>query len=113
MPRVRQRLTGNKLPADFAELVRMHPPRAIRDEADYDNTQEVVDLLTSIPRLTKGQSEYLETLSVLMEAYEAAHHLIDTPDLAPLEALKFLMGEAGLTVNDVGQIIGSQSAASM
>jgi hypothetical protein len=68
MPRTRTKLS--KLPADFEGLVWLHPPRVILDEVAYDNTQEVVDVLTSISKLTAGQGEYLETLSVLMESYE-------------------------------------------
>ena len=91
MPRTHERLTAKSLPAAFEELVRLHPPRVIHDEAGYGNTQEIVDALTGIPRLSKGQSEYLETLGVLMEAYEQEHHAIDVSKLSALEMLKFLM----------------------
>ncbi len=63
----------------------MHPPRVIHDESDFVNTQEIMDALTSIPILPEGQGEYLETLSVLVEAYEREHHRIDTSTLPPLE----------------------------
>ena len=113
MPRKQAKIRRRHLPSAFAELVRLHPPRVIHDETDYDNTQEIVDALTSIPHLSRGQSDYLETLSVLMEAYEEEHHAIDTSELTPLEMLKFLMEQHAMTSGDLGKLIGSASLASM
>jgi HTH-type transcriptional regulator/antitoxin HigA len=91
----------------------MHPPRVLHDESDFANTQEIVDALTSIPILSAGQREYLETLTVLMEAYEDEHHRIDTSSLSPVEMLKFLMDQHDMTAADLGKLIGSPSLASM
>src|SRR5262249_6124082 len=76
------------LPRTFEELVRMHPPRAIHAEAEYEAVQEVIDRLTSLADLTQGQEEYLDTLTVLFEAYEKEHHAIETADLKPIDVLK-------------------------
>lgn len=69
-----------KFPISFDDLLRLHPPRAIHDEMSYRETQQIVDNLTSIPNLSEGQSAYLETLSILMEAYEDKHHPILSPE---------------------------------
>ena len=69
------------LPAHFIDLVRLFPPQAIHDEVGYSNTQEMIDRLTSLPRLTAGQAEYLETLTILFEAYEKEHERIETSHL--------------------------------
>lgn len=69
-------VSKDKLPGRFEDLVKMMPPRAIQDEVQYDNTIEVLDRLTSLPRMTQGQNQYLETLSVLVEAYENEHYAI-------------------------------------
>jgi HTH-type transcriptional regulator/antitoxin HigA len=106
-------MSGKDLPTDYDELVRMQPPRAIHDEAEYENTQEIVDALTSVPRMSRGQSEYLETLSVLMQAYEQENHRIDTSHLTPLEMLQFLMEQHDVTPSQLGKLIGSASLASM
>lgn len=98
------------LPADFADLVRMMPPRAIRDETDYDNAIEMLDRLTSLPRMTQGQQEYRETLSVLVEAYEAQHHEIDTTGITPLDVLKHLLAETGMNGSQLGMLIGNNRA---
>ena len=85
------------LPTAFEDLVRMHPPRPIHDEVDYENAQETIDALSSIPKRSKGQAEYLETLSILFAAYEQEVHAIDTSDLPPVAVLKDLMEAHGMS----------------
>lgn len=54
-----------KLPGRFSDLVALMPPHTIRDETDYDNVIEMLDRLTSVPKMTKGQELYLGTVSIL------------------------------------------------
>jgi HTH-type transcriptional regulator / antitoxin HigA len=103
-------LQGNaKLPSSFEELVQQYPPRAIRDEADYENTQEIIDQLTNLPKLTPGQGEYLDTLATLLHAYEDQHWPIETSELGTVETLRFLMEERKTTARDLEQVVGSRS----
>ena len=90
MPRISPKRTP-KLPRDFSALVQMRSPSAIHNEVAYKNAQEMIDALTSLPELTEGQSKYLDTLSVLAEAYEDERHAIDVSDVAPVDVLKTLM----------------------
>ena len=69
------------LPTTFEELVRMYPPHAVRDEGDYDQMQEVIDRLTSIPEPTEDQWAYLDTLTILFSAYEQEHYPIEIDDV--------------------------------
>lgn len=101
-----------KLPGRFEDLAAILPPRAIADEVDYDNTIEMLDRLTSIPRLTKGQEQYLETLSVLMAAYESERHAIETDDLAPLEVLRHLLESNDMSASQLGELLGNRSLGS-
>ena len=100
------------MPKRFEELVRMYPPRAIHDKADFQNAQEIIDRLTSAPRLTKGQKEYLDTLTILLSAYEAAHHSIYAKDISALDALKYLMDQHGMSASDLGRLLGDRSLGS-
>jgi HTH-type transcriptional regulator/antitoxin HigA len=97
-----------KLPAGFADLVRLFPPQAIHDEIGYANTQEMIDHLTSIPKLTAGQAEYLETLTILFEAYENEQERIDASHLSPLDMLRFLLNSNGMTGSDLGRLLGNR-----
>lgn len=96
------------LPKSFVELVCIFPPQAIREEVGYANTQEMIDRLTSLPRLTSGQAEYLETLTILFEAYEQEHEQIDTSSLSPLQTLRFLLESNDMSASDLGRLLGSR-----
>jgi len=104
----RVKSSSGKLPAGFAELVRLFPPQAIHDEVGYSNTQEMIDRLTSVPRLTAGQAEYLETLTILFEAYEAEHERIETSHLSPRDVLRFLLESNGMNGSDLGRLLGNR-----
>lgn len=92
------------LPKNYAQLVALHMPRPIHDRVAYDNTVEVVDALAG-HELNADQEDYLELLSQLVEAYEAAH-LTPTPKIKGIEALKFLMAENKLTGDDLAKLLG-------
>ena len=100
------------MPRRFEELVRMYPPRAIHDDADCDNVQEIIDRLTSVPRLTKGQKEYLDTLTILLSAYEKERHAIDTEGLSGLDALKYIMEQNNMSASDLGRLLGDRALGS-
>ena len=56
------------------------------------------------------ESDELDILSVLVEAYEEEHHRIDPPD--PVEAIKFRMEQMGLSIQDLEAQIGSRAEVS-
>ncbi len=109
MPRVSPHCTA-ALPTDFNELVRMHPPRAIKDQIDYDNMQEAIDALTCIPKLSRGQKEYLETLTILFAAYEDVE--FKAPKVTPIAALHALMAEHEMSASELGRLLGERSLGS-
>lgn len=103
------RPTARDLPTAFADLVRLHPRCAILDEVAYRNARDMIDALTSLPKLSRGQGDYLDTLTILFEAYEAEHHAIDASRFGPLDALRHLMAEHDMTASDLGALLGERS----
>ena len=85
-----------RLPTSVEALVRMHPPLAIGDRIAYRNTMRMIDTLTRIPKLTAGQSEYLNTLAILADAYENEREPIDPSGAGPLDVLRELMSARGM-----------------
>ena len=80
--------------------------KAIRNEADYRAAlQEVSALVDLDPAVDSPDGERLEVMGALVQAYEAKHYPIDPPD--PIEAIKFRMDQAGMTVKDLVPYIGS------
>ena len=111
MPRVTG-VKAQRLPTDFKSLVKMHPPSAIRDDVDYRSVQEVIDALTRLPTLSPGQARYLETLTILFAAYEDGRHPIDASGVTPLDVLRALVREHGMTASDLGRLLGERSLGS-
>lgn len=81
---------------------------AIRSEADYRAMlARVSDLIDLDPAPDTPEGEALEVLGTLVQAYEARRWPIDAPD--PIEAIKFYMEQAGLTVADMVPYIGPRN----
>jgi HTH-type transcriptional regulator/antitoxin HigA len=97
------------LPEDFESLVSMHPPRAINDKAEMENVQEILDLLTSTPKLTSGQKEYLDTLTILLEACEKDRSPFPEKKLSDQNILEFLMEQHDMNASDLGRLLGDRS----
>jgi HTH-type transcriptional regulator / antitoxin HigA len=75
----------------------------IRTETDYRAALRVVSqLVDQDPSPDTPEGERLDVLSTLIEAYERKHHSIDLPD--PVEAIKFRMDQARLTIQEVGKL---------
>jgi len=106
MPRIKIKI--DVLPSRFGELVRLFPPHAIHDEVGYANTQEMIDRLTVIPKLSAGQGEYLQTLTILLEAYENEHERIETRHLSPVDMVRFLLDSNGMSGSDLGRLLGNR-----
>src|SRR3990172_3967317 len=105
-------INAKKMPGRFLDLVTLLPPHVIRDEADYDNVIEFMDKLLARPKLTKGQTEFFETWTVLIGAYEDVHHAIDTSDISGLDSLKYLLEQSGMNASDLGNLLGNRSLGS-
>lgn len=106
--KTKTRTSAEPLPKGFQDLNRIHPLRPIEDEADLDIAQELADRLAVLDRRTTDQEDYLETLSLLIERYESENHAIDTSRMNPLDTLRFLMKQHGMTASQLGEILGQR-----
>ncbi len=77
--------------------------RPIRTEKDYDAALARIEQIWEAEPGTP-ESDELDVLSLLVEAYEAEHHPIPPPD--PIEAIKFRMEQMGLSRKDLEPFIG-------
>lgn len=78
----------------------------IKSETDYDVALErVAQLMEALP--DTPESDELDILTTLIEAYENEHYPMDFPD--PLTALHFRMEQAGLTPDDLIPYLGSHT----
>ena len=91
------------LPRTYQELCEVLMPRTVHDDVELANMKEIVDALAVRQNLNQEQADYLETLSQLMEAYEAER--IPMPDTTPLQALKYLMEQNSITAPELTAIL--------
>jgi len=98
-----------KLPTSFKALSGLHVLRPINDKVDFKNAQKIADALAVLDRRTRDQDEYLESLSLLMEHYENQHSPINTGDVTPVEALRYLMQSHHMSESDLGRLLGERS----
>ncbi len=101
-------------PTTFDALIAELMPTAIRDKAAYGNAMEMVRRLAVVPALNEDQTRYLDTLCVLVAAYEKNHRTVGKAKLKPLEVLREFVAEHRMKVRELGALLGvSESAASM
>ena len=82
----------------YQELVQEFPLRPLRSDRQLDRAGRIVFRLAAQKSLSRGEQDYLEVLSDLIEKYEDEHHGIDTT-LSGRDALKYLIEENDLTLS--------------
>lgn len=83
--------------------------KPIKNEKDYRNALERLELIFDAPTDTKEGDE-AEILSLMIENYENEHYPIESPD--PIEAIKIRMEELNMRQKDLVGIIGGKSRVS-
>lgn len=77
--------------------------KPIKTEGDYRATlREIEMLMNAAPGSPEG--ERLDVLATLVASYEQQHFPMDLPE--PVEAIKFVMDQRGLTPKDLEPMIG-------
>jgi HTH-type transcriptional regulator/antitoxin HigA len=102
---------NHPLPETYDELIRIFPLRPVHDEVDLENAREIMDGLAVLDALTDDQSDYLHVLANLVEEYEELRSTT-VPRLGPIEALKYLMDEHGMSASDLGRVLGQRQLGS-
>lgn len=83
--------------------------RPIKCEDDYNAALARIDRLMGVAS-GSPESDELEILVTLVEAYEAVHWPIEAPD--PVSAIKHVMEARNFQQKDLAAVIGSQPRAS-
>lgn len=99
----------------YQALIDLFPLRPLRSEHDYDAAATVLDRLAVRPEgsLDSGEQDYLDTLTMLIEAYDREHFEGDAAAHDPLAMLKYLMEQSGMTQSELGRLLGNRALASL
>lgn len=90
---------------------RRFPLRPIRNEAEYDLAAHVLDSLV-LRELSPGEADYLDVLTLLVEAYDDDGDPAAHTESSPAELLRALVEHRGITTTALGRVIGSKGVAS-
>ena len=98
----------NPIPTTFMELQKkLFVLRPIHTKADYGKALKIASDLTPRTDLNREQTDYLKVLASNIQKYEKKHIVANTQ--TPLEILKFLMSENGLSGSALGNILGTRT----
>ena len=105
-----------KLQDSYAQLIRRFPLRPIRSDKELDRAIAIIDELV-VRNRDRGEQDYLDVLSDLVEHYEETLHPIEP--LADVETLRALLAErdqnqrqvalgAGIAVSTICDILAGR-----
>lgn len=108
-------LTKQARETDYLAQVRRFPLRRISTAAEHRQAVVIVSELSAKgdERLSEGEVDYLEALGRFVADYERERSLAALGEATPVEVLRHLMEERGMTPADLGDVLGSRPAATM
>jgi len=80
--------------------------KPIRNARDHDRALREIERLWGTPRGTR-ESDRLEVLMALVDAYERMHYPIDPPD--PIDAVRFRLEQQGVDQRALIGVIGNRT----
>ncbi len=84
--------------------------KILKNNKDYESALTYFEDLMDKESLSASEKETLELLAHVIEDYESRHFEETIPD--PIDAIKFIMEQEGLTNNDLVPFIGNKSKVS-
>jgi len=93
------------------EMIRQGAPRLIHSDEELAKYTEELFKLTAKARPSSAEEEAIELLTLLIERYEAERYPV--PDADPVDVLRFLLEQNGLSQRDIAPELGSESTVSL
>ena len=101
-------LKRGKVPKTYAELVGLFMPRPLHDEVDYRNALQVLDAMAGF-EMNADQEDYFDAVATFVEKYESERHAIGGSKMTPVQLIRSLMKEHGMSESDLGRLLGDRS----
>ena len=99
---------------EYLELVRQFALKPIRNDEQLRKAHKVIDTLTMTPekKMTRDQTDYLEVLGNLTQAYEDRILSPELEAVTGLDVLNHLMDANDMTASDLGRLLGHRELGS-
>jgi HTH-type transcriptional regulator / antitoxin HigA len=97
--------------ANPAEMIQRGAPHLIRSDEELAEYTEALFKLTAKARPTPEEEEAIDLLTLLIERYEGERYPV--PDAEPVDVLRFLLHQNGLSQRDIAPELGSESTVSL
>jgi HTH-type transcriptional regulator/antitoxin HigA len=97
-------------------LMKASPLKPLRTETDYEAASRTLRQIVgtkSEAEFTPAERDYLEVLTILVRDYQQKRRRQELVGMGPADIVRHLMEENGMTVTELGNVIGSRTAASM
>lgn len=104
-----------RITADYLRLIHEFPLGPIQSDREYEAAVAILDRLAVRPEgsLSPSEQAYLETLSLLVQAFDEMRFKIATHRMKPLQALKYLMQQSEMSDSQLGELLGNRPLASL
>ena len=97
--------------ANPAEMIRQGAPHLIHSDEELAEYTEALFHLTAKAAPSPEEEEAIELLTLLIERYETERYPV--PDADPIDVLRFLLDQSGLSQRDIAEDLGSESTVSL
>jgi antitoxin component HigA of HigAB toxin-antitoxin module len=91
----------------YLDLVKKFPLRRLASESDYDAAVAVMEPLAvrGEEGLDDGESDYLDALATLVEAFDRQKHPRKPDHRTPAQRLKYLLDQSGTTQRQLAKAL--------
>ena len=101
------------LPKSYLALMGEFPLCPIKNGTEYERAAGIIHRLALREgKLDAGEEAYLEVLEEVVERYDRQHSAVHIDDVSPTQSLRVLVEQAGMSVTELGELLGSKGAAS-
>ena len=97
--------------ANPAEMIRQGAPHLIHSDEELAEYTKALFDLTVKAAPSPEEEEAIELLTLLVERYETERYPV--PDADPIDVLRFLLDQNGLSQRDIAEELGSESTVSL
>jgi HTH-type transcriptional regulator/antitoxin HigA len=97
--------------ANPTEMIRQGAPHLIHSDEELAEYTQALFELTAKADPTPDEEEAIELVTLLIDRYESQRYPV--PDAEPVDVLRFLLDQNGLSQREVAAELGSESTVSL